>query len=204
MSQVADSASKPSSWGGGEAPLGMSWNKVMMWAFIVTDGLLFAGFLAAYGVARTASPAWPDQLEVFHLWFITLMTFVLISSSATMATAVGAARHGDNRFAARMTLATLAGGLMFLGMQAYEWTTLIREGAALHSNPWGVPQFANYFFIITGFHGTHVLTGVIILAVVAARSLAGKSTAEGVELAGLYWHFVDLVWVFIFTLFYLV
>jgi cytochrome c oxidase subunit 3 len=92
----------------------------------------------------------------------------------------------------------------FLGCQAYEWTKLISEGASLSANPWGVPHFGAYFFLITGFHGSHVLTGVLILAITALRSARGRSRAEGVELAGLYWHFVDLVWVFIFTLFYLI
>ena len=193
-----------SRWGGGVSPLGVSWNKLMMWIFIVTDGLLFAGFLASYGFARVASGAWPDRLEVFHLWFISAMTFVLISSSATMATAVGASRRKDEKLVTQMILATLVGGAIFLSMQVYEWTTVIREGASLYSNPWGVPQFANYFFIITGFHGTHVLIGLIILAIVAAKAFRGRLSDEGVELAGLYWHFVDLVWVFIFTLFYLI
>ena len=206
MSDATESAalSRHARWRGGVSPLGITWNKLMMWVFIITDGILFAGFLASYGFARVASDAWPDQLEVFHLWYITLMTFVLISSSATMATAVGAAREKDGRLVTKMVWATLVGGVMFLCMQAYEWTLLIQEGANLHSNPWGVPQFANYFFLITGFHGTHVLTGVIILAVVATRALGGRFSADGVELAGLYWHFVDLVWVFIFTLFYLI
>jgi cytochrome c oxidase subunit 3 len=184
--------------------LGMSWRKVMMWVFIVTDGLLFAGFLASYGFARTGAPSWPDQQEVFHLWFISIMTFVLISSSATMATAVSAARRSDWSTAKNMVLATLASGLAFLGMQAYEWTGLIREGVGIGRNPWNVPAFGNYFFLITGFHGTHVLIGAVVLATVLFRARAGKTSAEGVELAGLYWHFVDLVWVFIFTLFYLV
>ena len=186
--------------------MGMSWKKVMMWIFIVTDGLLFAGFLASYGFARTGSATWPDQQEVFHLWFISLMTFVLISSSATMATAVAASRHQEWATVRKMVAATLAGGLFFLGMQAFEWTGLIREGVGLGHNPWNVPAFGNYFFLITGFHGTHVLIGVIVLATVLVRSggAARKATPEGVEIAGLYWHFVDLVWVFIFTLFYLV
>jgi cytochrome c oxidase subunit 3 len=101
-------------------------------------------------------------------------------------------------------LLTILGGLGFLSCQAYEWTKLIGEGARLSTNPWGVPLFSAAFFIITGFHGAHVLTGVIILSVVAARALRRGVSPEGVELAGLYWHFVDLVWVFIFTLFYLI
>ncbi len=182
----------------------VSWQKLMMWVFIVTDALLFAGFLASYGFVRLASPQWPNRGEVFHLEFIGVMTFLLISSSATMATAVAAARRGNRAFVVRFLLLTTLGGLCFLGMQAYEWTTLIQKGARLYENPWGVPAFSAFFFLITGFHGSHVLTGVVLLAIVALRSATGRSTAEGVELTGLYWHFVDLVWVFIFTLFYLI
>jgi cytochrome c oxidase subunit 3 len=89
-------------------------------------------------------------------------------------------------------------------MQAIEWTELIHEGARLGSNPWGPPAFSSFFFMITGFHGTHVLIGVVILLITASRVRSGKASGEGVELAGLYWHFVDLVWVFIFTVFYLI
>jgi cytochrome c oxidase subunit 3 len=191
-------------WSGGISPFATSWQKLMMWAFIVTDALLFAGLLAGYGFVRLASPQWPNRAEVFRLEFIGLMTFILISSSATMATAVAAARRGNQALIIRFLLLTILGGLSFLGMQTYEWTNLIREGARLYANPWGVPAFSASFFLITGFHGSHVLTGVIILGIVALRSATGRSSAEGVELAGLYWHFVDLVWVFIFTLFYLI
>ncbi len=185
-------------------PFGVPWQKLMMWVFIVGDALLFGAFLASYGFHRIAAPEWPDPSKVFHLNFITAMTFVLITSSATMATAVGAARRGELKIASRFVLLTLLGGLGFLGMQAYEWTTLIHEGARLTSNPWGIPAFSSYFFMITGFHGSHVLIGTIILLAAAIRSAMGKSTAEGVELVGLYWHFVDLVWVFIFGCFYLI
>jgi cytochrome c oxidase subunit III len=186
------------------SPFGAGWQKSMMWVFIVTDALLFAGFLGSYGFVRLASPTWPNRSDIFDLRLIALMTFVLISSSATMASAVAAAKHSDRRMVLRFVLLTLAGGLCFLGMQAYEWTNLIREGATLHSNPWGVPLFTASFFLITGFHGSHVLTGLIVLAITAIRTARGRSTAHGVEVAGLYWHFVDLVWVFIFTFFYLV
>jgi len=135
--------------------------------------------------------------------FISAMTFVLISSSATMAGAVAAAGRGDRRSCVQLLVATLGGGLVFLGMQAWEWSHVIAEGATPWQNPWGAALFGAYFFLITGFHGTHVLTGAIVLAVTAIRLHAGGSSADGVEMAGLYWHFVDLVWVFIFTLFYL-
>jgi cytochrome c oxidase subunit 3 len=182
----------------------LGWRKLMMWVFIVTDGLLFAGFLASYGVARAATSSWPDPSEVFSLAFIAVMTFVLISSSATMASAVHAARLGDRSKAIRYLLLTVGGGIVFLGMQAWEWATLIHEGLGPASNPWGAGLFGAYFFLITGFHGTHVLSGVVILALTALGCRAGRTRAEGVEVAGLYWHFVDLVWIFIFTLFYLI
>ena len=186
-----------------QSPFGRSWRKVMMWTFIITDGLLFAGFLTGYGYLRIANPDWPVAAEVFNLMFIAFMTFVLISSSATMGSAVAAAHLGDRKKTFLFLVLTILGGLIFLSCQAYEWTHLIREGARLASNPWGNPLFGASFFLLTGFHGSHVLSGVIILAVTAIRTRRGLTRAEGVELAGLYWHFVDLVWVFIFTLLYL-
>ena len=204
MKEASHVISMEATWGGGGSPFAVSWRKLMMWVFIITDALLFVGFLAGYGFARLASPSWPVRSEVFHLNFIALMTFTLISSSATMATAVGAARQGNRKVVLAFLLLTILGGLAFLSMQAYEWTSLIREGARLYGNPWGVPHFSSYFFLITGFHGSHVLSGVIILSILAARLAAGRSREESPELVGLYWHFVDLVWVFIFTLFYLI
>jgi cytochrome c oxidase subunit III len=193
-----------SHWGGGAAPFGASWQKTMMWIFIVTDALLFSGLLSGYAFLRQSIPSpWPRQSEVFSIPFIALMTFILITSSMTMGTAVTAARLGDRKKAFQMLIFTIVGGLAFLGCQAYEWTELIHEGARLHTNPWGPPQFGQAFFVLTGFHGSHVFSGLVILIVTAVRTGMGKTPAQGVEMAGLYWHFVDLVWVFIFTLFYL-
>jgi cytochrome c oxidase subunit 3 len=179
---------------GGSYPFVAGWRKVMMWWFIVTDGLLFVGFLASYGYARVLAFHWPHQSDVFSLKYI----------SATMASAVQYAKDDKRRDVLKYVLLTAIGGLAFLGMQAYEWTHLIREGASLTTNPWGDASFGSYFFLLTGFHGMHVLTGVIVLLTTAVRVARGATRAEGVEMAGLYWHFVDLVWVFIFTLFYLV
>jgi cytochrome c oxidase subunit 3 len=191
-------------WTGGVCPFAAGWRKVMMWTFIVTDGLLFAGFLASYGYARLMAGSWPPQQEVFSLSYLAVMTFVLISSSATMASAVEAAHRGARNATVRFIGLTIVGGMIFLGMQAFEWRHMILEGATLTHNPWGEPAFGSYFFLLTGFHGTHVLTGLIVLAVTAWHAARQTSGADGVEMAGLYWHFVDLVWVFIFTLFYLV
>ena len=160
-------------WVGGTCPFDAGWRKVMMWWFIVTDGLLFAGFLAAYGYARILAFHWPEQTAVFSLRYIAAMTFVLISSSATMASAVQAARDGRRSASLRFVLLTALGGAIFLGMQAYEWTHVIGEGARLNTNPWGDASFGAYFFLLTGFHGTHVLTGLIVLLTTAVRSAKG-------------------------------
>jgi cytochrome c oxidase subunit 3 len=191
-------------WGGGAAPFGASWQKTMMWIFIVTDALLFSGLLCGYAFLRMASPMpWPKQSEVFSIPFIALMTFILITSSAFMGSAVTASRLGDRKKTLLNLGLTIAGGAAFLGCQAIEWSHLIHEGARLTSNPWGAPQFGQAFFVLTGFHGSHVFSGLVILIITFVRSFMGKTPAQGVEMAGLYWHFVDLVWVFIFTLFYL-
>ena len=200
-------------WGGGVSPFGATWQKTMMWIFIVTDALLFSGLLCGYAFLRQANATpWPERAQVFSIPFIALMTFILITSSATMGTAVTAARLGDRRKALQNVVFTIVGGTLFLGCQAYEWTHLIHEGARLTGVVAGsrmetlgvTSQFTQAFFLLTGFHGSHVLSGLIILIITAIRWSLGKTPPQGVEMAGLYWHFVDLVWVFIFTLFYLV
>jgi cytochrome c oxidase subunit 3 len=150
------------------------------------------------------------------LILIAIMTFILISSSGTMAMAVNFGYRHDRVKSAVLMLATAAFGASFVGMQAFEWTKLILEGVRPWGNPWGAPQFGACFFTITGFHGTHVSIGVIFLLITARKVLRGdfesgrrgfftsrKGRYEIVETMGLYWHFVDLVWVFIFALFYL-
>lgn len=201
---IAENAPAPDRWGGGVDPYGMSWQKQMLWWFIVNDALLFGAFLASYGFNRLAADAWPDRTKMFSLEFITVMTFILITSSATMATAVAASQKGDEKTTTRFLLLTLLGGLAFIGCQVVEWWELISHGASPGVNPWGTPGFTSSFFLITGFHGLHVLIGLIAIAVTLFASLRGRVTAQGVELAGLYWHFVDLVWVFIFGCFYLI
>ncbi len=199
-------------WGGGASPFGATWQKTMMWIFIVTDGLLFSGLLCGYGYLRMLSPVpWPETTLVFSIPFIAFMTFVLITSSMWMGTAVTAARLGDRKKALNNLILTILGGLIFLGCQAYEWSHIIHEGARLTGALPGSelaqlgvpPQFPASFFLLTGFHGSHVFSGLVILIITAIRTGLGKTPAQGVEMAGLYWHFVDLVWVFIFTLFYL-
>lgn len=204
----------------------VSWGKAMMWIFLLSDTFVFSCFLIAYMTARISTPVpWPNPSEVFALeiagttfplLLIAIMTFVLISSSGTMAMAVNFAYRHDRRTTALLMLATAALGAAFVGMQAFEWTKLIGEGVRPWENPWGAAQFGSVFFMITGFHGTHVTFGVIFLVIVARKVWRGdyengrrgfftsrKGNYEAVEIMGLYWHFVDLVWVFIFAFFYL-
>jgi cytochrome c oxidase subunit 3 len=212
MESGTHTATMEAGWGGGVSPFGASWQKTMMWIFIVTDALLFSGLLCGYAFLRQANlTPWPDRTEVFSIPFIALMTFILITSSMTMGTAVTAARLGDRKKALTNLVFTIVGGTAFLCCQAYEWTHLIHEGARLTGPLPGsdliekgvTAQFTQAFFLLTGFHGSHVLSGLVILAITAIRSAMRRTPAQGVEMAGLYWHFVDLVWVFIFTLFYL-
>src|SRR2546428_8840602 len=131
-----------SDWGGGRSPFAVGWPKLMMWLFLVSDTLTFAGLLAGYGVVRISLGRWPDRTQVFNLYLVGAMTFILICSSATMAVAVSAAKRGDHRRAIPHLLLTGLGGLLFLSRQGYERTHFIREGARLLWDSWGVPQFS--------------------------------------------------------------
>lgn len=205
-------------WRSDQRTFHVAWGKAMMWIFLLSDTFIFGSFLTGYMTVRTSTTVpWPNPSQVFALHIggaevplllIAIMTFVLISSSGTMAMAVNCAYGRDRRNAARLMFATAALGATFVGMQAFEWSKLIFElGVRPWGNPMGAPQFGSTFFMITGFHGLHVSAGVIYLLVVAIRLLRGRYERAGsyqiVEIAGLYWHFVDLVWVFIFALFYL-
>jgi cytochrome c oxidase subunit 3 len=190
----------------------------MMWIFLLSDTFIFTCFLTGYMNVRISSAVpWPNPSEVFALTLfgqsiplilIGIMTFVLITSSGTMALAVNFGYRRDRARAAALMLITAAFGAVFVGMQAFEWTKLIVEGVRPWQNPFGAEQFGAAFFMITGFHGLHVSAGVIYLSIVAFRIINGFYERRGgnyeiVEIAGLYWHFVDLVWVFIFAFFYL-
>jgi cytochrome c oxidase subunit 3 len=323
---VAKTGTEGKTWGGGEEkPLKASYGKLMMWFFITSDALTFSGFLAAYGFSRFKFiNEWPIADEVFNhfpflhgvdapMYYVALMTFILIFSSVTMVLAVDAGHQmKKNKVVTYMAL-TILGGIVFLGSQAWEWSNFISgeygavetrsgkilqfadadgnrvaleefasptpgiraehenkngvwyesegsynplkiedvkrgfaanadlrvrtmqlteegekevlnreesllklnesaigviEGANLSKNEYGAPLFGGFFFFITGFHGFHVLSGVLILIIIFFNVLIGtyekRGSYEMVEKVGLYWHFVDLVWVFVFTFFYLV
>ena len=203
------------------------WGKAMMWIFPVSDTFIFSAFLISYmNVRMSTTDPWPNPSEVFALTIagkniplilIAIMTFILISSSGTMAMAVNFGYRKNRVRTFVLLLITAALGASFVGMQAFEWTKLIvEEGVRPWGNPMGAAQFGSSFFMITGFHGTHVSIGVIFLIIVATKVIRGdldherpgfltgrKGNYEMVEVMGLYWHFGDLVWVFIFAVFYL-
>jgi len=312
-------------WSGGNRPLGASYGKLMMWFFILSDALTFSGFLAAYGLMRFKFiDSWPIADEVFThfsflhgvhapMYYVALMTFILIFSSVTMVLAVDAGHQMNKKKVTFYMLLTIVGGLVFLGSQAWEWKNFIQgtygavqlndgkiiqfvdetghqvtlesfaasdhskrtrhtenkgiwfeseaplppvnleqvmegfkanpnitirteqvnletrkktiiprseamnylaeakavvKGANLKVNEYGKTLFADFFFFITGFHGFHVLSGVVINLIIFFNVVIGTYERRGhyemVEKVGLYWHFVDLVWVFVFTFFYLV
>ncbi|HKJ48646.1 MAG TPA: cytochrome c oxidase subunit 3 [Christiangramia sp.] len=322
---VVRTGTEGKTWGGGNQPLKASYGKMMMWFFILSDALTFSGFLAAYGFSRFKFiDSWPIADEVFNhfpflhgvdapMYYVALMTFILIFSSVTMVLAVDAGHHMKKGKVTIYMFLTIIGGAIFVGSQAWEWKNFINgeygavtttggnilqfidgdgkrvalseiavpiegdrvehesnngiwfdsgedlptysldeikagfiqnedllirtqklteegektilsreeslmklnndangtvEGANLTHNEYGVPLFADFFFFITGFHGFHVLSGVIINIIIFFNVIIGtydrRGSYEMVEKVGLYWHFVDLVWVFVFTFFYLV
>ena len=321
---VTSTATTGKLWGGGNEPMGASYGKLMMWFFIVSDALTFSGFLASYGFSRFKFiETWPIADEVFNhfpfmhgvdapMYYVALMTFILIFSSVTMVLAVDAGHHLQKTKVAVYMVLTIIGGFIFVGSQAWEWKNFIKgeygaietkggailqfvdtsgkrvkladfaanlpteqvqkvrsngiwfsdapanpsfsvqevvegfkanpnllvrtefltakkqktiltreesltrlneahyvvEGANLIRNEYGHKLFANFFFFITGFHGFHVFSGVLINILIFFNVVLGtyekRRSYEMVEKVGLYWHFVDLVWVFVFTFFYLV
>jgi len=199
LSQVGESA-----WGGGTAPFATGSKKLGMWLFILSDAITFSALIMAYSYVRVASNNWPTPFEFYPgIVKATVMTVILLTSSVTMVMAVRAAKLGKRASVVKWLGATMLGGLTFVIIHATEWAGLIREGVRLFKNPWGAPLFGAAFFTLTGLHMTHVFCGVCYLGVVAALTAKGKLTSEDVEVSGLYWHFVDLVWMFIFPLVYI-
>jgi cytochrome c oxidase subunit 3 len=222
---------KTTPWAGGRSPFQVEYGKLMMWFFLLSDAFTFSAFLIFYGAQRFSKMTWPDPDLVFQsipgitdtgapLVFVGIMTFILIASSVTMVLAVEAGHRNAKKEVIWWMVATIIGGFTFLGCQALEWTHLLHEGfwwgtvpsaeiiAELGADGVSAQQFANLFFTITGFHGFHVFTGVVINIIILVMTMTGVFERRGhylmVEKVGLYWHFVDLVWVFVFTFFYLV
>ncbi len=227
---------KTTPWAGGHSPWNVEYGKIMMWFFLLSDAFTFSSLLVYYGAQRFTKFSWPSPEKVFQsipgitdhgapLVFVGIMTFILIMSSVTMVLAVEAGHRRAKKAVIGWMIATIIGGLMFLGCQAIEWTHLHHDGfwwgtiptpeklvEFFHSpaqvSAVAAQQFANLFFTITGFHGFHVFSGVVINIIILCMTINGTFERRGhylmVEKVGLYWHFVDLVWVFVFTFFYLV
>ena len=212
-------------WSGGKSPFNIEYGKLMMWYFLMSDAFTFSAFLISYGTIRFSANSWPNPNVVFNsfplthanlpLAFVSLMTFILIMSSVTMVLAVHEGHLMNKRGVVKWMAWTIVGGLAFLGCQAWEWTHLYHQGAWWGRNPFlnadgtqATTNFSNFFFTITGFHGFHVFSGVIINIIILIMAWKGMFDRRGhylmVEKAGLYWHFVDLVWVFVFLCFYLI
>lgn len=248
MSNTATIQQAKPTWAGGRSPFNVSYGKLMMWIFLISDIFTFSSLLVFYGATRFANwDVWPSPDMVFNhfpfaghmhlpLFFVSFMTFVLIFSSVTMVLAVEAGQRMAQKEVAKYMLLTIVGGLIFLSCQAWEWSVFIGEGARMYGNDFGLtaegakyahslklfdtyhwqegyrmtgaPQFSSFFFLVTGFHGLHVFSGVIINLIVYINVIFGTYERRGhydmVEKVGLYWHFVDLVWVFVFTFFYLI
>jgi heme/copper-type cytochrome/quinol oxidase subunit 3 len=205
MSSEVNTAAVAATWQGGGSPYAIGSKKLGMWLFVISDALTFSALLVAYTYLRIANPNWPLPFHLYpSITLASIMTFCLLSSSLTMVLGVHAMNHGDRRGAVRWIVATIAGGLAFVVLHAMEWRNLmVHEKVTPFGNPWGEPLFGATFFALTGLHMTHVIIGVIYLGVIAFAVGRGKFSAEDVEVSGLYWHFVDLVWMFIFPLVYL-
>jgi cytochrome c oxidase subunit 3 len=247
----SSAVSSTSIWTGGRSPFNVSYGKLMMWIFLLSDAFTFSSLLVGYGAIRFSysgsTTPWPDPATVFNhfpfahglhlpLLFVSLMTLILIISSVTMVLAVEAGHRNSKTEVSKYMFLTILGGAAFLGCQAWEWSQFIHEGGRLDSNLFGFTDaanehakhlklfdpvhwteadkiagpvpFASLFFIVTGFHGFHVFSGVLINIIIWINVMRGTYERRGhyemVEKVGLYWHFVDLVWVFVFTFYYLI
>lgn len=175
--------------------------KMAMWLFIIADTATFAGCLVAYGFIRNSTADWPRP---FHsMTNAAIMTFILLTSSLTMLIGIRSAQRDDKAGAFRWTLITALLGVVFAVLHLREWFDLMGRGMSLFHNPWGTPLFGSAFFSITGLHLLHVTGGIVALIVVGMKYKGGRYRAEDLEITGLYWHFVDLVWMFVIPLVYL-
>ncbi len=210
-------------WSGGRSPFKSSYGKIMMWYFLISDTFTFASFLIGYAALRfTQAENRPKPIEVFAsipvhgldtynlpLVFVSFMTFLLILSSYTMVRAVQEGYRMNKQGVVNFLIPTILCGVAFLGCQYLEWTHLIHDGMTptTASATTKITNFGQLFFVITGFHGLHVLGGVVLNTWLMVQAMNGRFEKVGhyemVEKIGLYWHFVDLVWVYVFLCFYL-
>lgn len=177
-----------------------------MWAFLASDAMTFAALLTSAGLLRTQSQDWPSAATVFHMWMAVVMTLLLLVSSGLMVTALAGIKRNDHTRFRIFLLCVILCGATFVVLQGLEWQDLLEQGMTLTHNPWGAGLFGATFYVLTGFHGLHVLGGVIYLTVILLWGWRGDyyhaEQYAAVEIAGLYWHFVDIVWIFVFLFVY--
>jgi heme/copper-type cytochrome/quinol oxidase subunit 3 len=179
--------------------------KIGTWIFLLSDAFSFGGLLIAYGILRAGAAVWwPAGEPALGINFTAGLTFLLICSSVTMVLAVSAAREGDRAGTIRFLALTILGGVLFLTGQFHEYFGIGGKGLIEHGLRFGHSARATTFFLVTSFHGFHVLSGVVLLAIMLLRARAGRASPDAIEAAGLFWHFVDLVWILVFTFVYLV
>lgn len=185
-----------------ETSTGLDNRKLLMWLFLASECLFFGGLIGTYLLYRNSSVGGPARVDIFDIPFTSISSFVLLMSSVTMVLALAAIQRDDRRGVQVWLMATALLGMTFLAGQAFEFTVFYREGLTLSSS-----LFGTTFFVLTGFHGAHVSVGVLILLSLYVMGTQGRLTQKqslNVELIGLYWHFVDVVWIVIFTLVYLI
>ena len=181
---------------------GLSNNKLLMWVFLGSECLLFGGLISTYLIYRSRFADGPAPGDIFAIPFTSVSSYVLLMSSLTMVLSLSSLQRGDYRNTRLWLLTTALLGALFIGGQVYEFTTFLREGLGYSTSP-----FSSAFFTLTGFHGVHVSIGIVMLMSLYVSSMRGnlkRESSETLEIVGLYWHFVDVVWIFIFTVIYLV
>jgi cytochrome c oxidase subunit III len=182
------------------------WGRLAMWLFLASDGMTFGGLLAGYTVLRTHNADWPSPSDHLAFTLGLVMTALLLGSSVTMRKAHTAVKNENRQQFSAFMFLTIGAGVAFLLLQGYEWNHLLHQGMTVSSNPWGAPLFGATFYTLTGFHGLHVFAGVLYLLVILFKGQRHEKLAaydESVAILGIYWHFVDIVWVFVFTSVYL-
>ena len=185
-----------------ETSTGLDNRKLLMWLFLASECLFFGGLIATYLLYRNSAVTGPDRVDLFDIPFTSISSFVLLMSSVSMVLALAAIQRNDRRGTQIWLLATALLGMSFLAGQAFEFTEFYREGLTLSNS-----LFGTTFFVLTGFHGAHVSVGVLLLLSMSVMGSQGPVTQRetlNIELMGLYWHFVDIVWIVIFTLIYLI
>jgi heme/copper-type cytochrome/quinol oxidase subunit 3 len=185
------------------SPFAIPAKKLAMWLFIISDIMTFAACLVAYGFLRNANPDWPRPFHSGTIVSVMVMTFILFTSGLTMALAVRAARAGDRSGAFRLTMVTLALGMLFTLLHIREWLSMIGQGVTFFKNPWGTSVFGGAYFSITGIEFLHVIAALIAFVIVGLGYKRGRYSSDDLENCGLFWQFINIVWMFVVPLVYL-